>query len=103
MEIVSQHVKRTYATCCFALLAVGCTAVPAAAGGLLPIASPAFGTLCANHGTSHSAGATSHGAGTASENLTALPISNPANQCGGADLTSPAGNDPTRTLQLLLG
>ncbi|MFI9155444.1 hypothetical protein [Streptomyces sp. NPDC053367] len=78
--------KRTYATCCFAVLTVGCTAAPAAAGGLLPIASPAFGTFCANHGSPHAGGATTHGTGAASSNLAGLPISNPTNQCGGADL-----------------
>ncbi|MFE2267545.1 hypothetical protein [Streptomyces griseosporeus] len=78
--------NRTCATCCFAVLTVGFTAAPAAAGGLLPIASPAFGTFCANHGSPHASGATTHATGAASSDLAGLPISNPTNQCGGADL-----------------
>ncbi|MFC9932295.1 hypothetical protein [Streptomyces sp. NPDC127190] len=87
VEIVALDMKRTYATCCFAVLTVGLTAAPAAAGGLLPIVSPAFGTLCANHGSPQASGTTTHGTGAADSNLAGLPISNPTNQCGGADLT----------------
>lgn len=70
------------------LLTVGFAAAPAAAGGLLPIASPAFGTSCANHGGPHASGATTHGTGTANGNLAGLPISDPVNHCGGADLST---------------
>ncbi|MFE2267569.1 hypothetical protein [Streptomyces griseosporeus] len=78
-----------------AVLTVGFTAAPAAAGNLVPIVSPAFGTFCANHRSPHASGATTHGTGAGSSNLAGLPISNPANQCGGADA-------PTSTVQLLL-
>ncbi|MBT2386457.1 chaplin family protein [Streptomyces sp. ISL-11] len=79
--------NRTYTTSCLALLTVGLAAAPASAGGILPIASPAFGNSCANHGTPHASGTTTHGPGAANGNLAGLPVSNPANQCGGADAT----------------
>ncbi|MEG8277527.1 hypothetical protein [Streptomyces sp. AHA2] len=80
--------KRTYATSCLALLTVSLTATPAAAGGILPIGSPAFGTSCANHHTgAHANGATTSGTGTGTGtgNLAGLPLGSPFNQCGGAD------------------
>ncbi|MGW0469206.1 chaplin family protein [Streptomyces sp. NPDC003027] len=70
---------------CLALLAIGLTATPAFAGGILPIASPAFGTACTIHGTSQASAATTHGTGTASGNLAGLPMDSPVNHCGGAD------------------
>ncbi|MFD8153128.1 hypothetical protein ACFY3O_20510 [Streptomyces sp. NPDC001046] len=90
-----QDMNRTFTTTCLALLASGVAAAPASAGGLLPIGSPAFGTFCGNKGTSQTSGATSHATGAASANFAGLPISNPTNQCGGAD-------DPAQSLQLLL-
>lgn len=78
--------NRTCTTACLALLAVGLPAVPASAGGILPIASPAFGNSCGNHGTGRTSAATTHGTGTASGNVSGLPISGPGNHCGGADL-----------------
>ncbi|WP_143203395.1 hypothetical protein [Streptomyces sp. CB02130] len=57
------------------------------AGGVGDFLSPAFGTDCANlHTGAHAAGATTHGSGAASANLAGLPIVNPLNQCGGADV-----------------
>lgn len=63
--LVTPCVKRTYTTGFIALLTVGLAAAPASAGGLLPIASPAFGTSCANHGASKTSGTTTHGTGAA--------------------------------------
>lgn len=85
-EIVTWYVKRTYVTGYLALLALGLSAGPASAGGILPIGSPAFGTLCANrHTGGHANGTTSHGTGTANGNFASLPLGSPLNQCGGAD------------------
>lgn len=66
-------------------LATGLTAAPALAGGILPIASPTFGTSCANHGAAGASAATAHSTGTADGNSAGLPVSGPFHQCGGAD------------------
>ncbi|MEU2790291.1 hypothetical protein [Streptomyces sp. NPDC007100] len=71
---------------CLALLAVGAAAAPAAAGGILPALSPAFGTTCANHGTARAGAATTHSTGTAGGNAAAPPIGDALNHCGGAEL-----------------
>ncbi|WP_228978361.1 hypothetical protein [Streptomyces sp. DH12] len=91
MEIVTGCVKQTYAATCLALLTVGLTASPAAAGGVLPIASPAFGTSCTNHHGTRADGTTTHGTGAANGNLAGLPAGSPLNHCGGADLLGSSG------------
>ncbi|MVO84974.1 hypothetical protein GPA10_09410 [Streptomyces sp. p1417] len=72
------------------LLGAGLTAAPALAGGLLPIASPAFGTSCGNHSTTQTAATTGHGTGTVGGNRAGLPLGSPLNQCGGAELPGTA-------------
>ncbi|AWT46803.1 MULTISPECIES: hypothetical protein [Streptomyces] len=77
------------------------TADPASAGGILPIASPAFGTMCANHHTgAHATGATRSGTGTVGGNLAGLPLGSALNQCGGADLV-PSSSASGRVTQLV--
>ncbi|MCZ0210710.1 hypothetical protein OZK63_35535 [Streptomyces sp. UMAF16] len=71
---------------CLAALTVGLTAVPASAGGILPIASPSFATSCTNHGAPHAGGATTRGTGAADGNLADLLVGSPFNHCGGAEL-----------------
>jgi hypothetical protein len=78
--------KRTCTTSCLAALTVGLAAVPASAGGIGDFLSPAFGTSCANHGAPHADGATTHGTGAANGNLAGLPVHDPFNHCGGAEL-----------------
>ncbi|MGA5096771.1 chaplin family protein [Streptomyces lavendulocolor] len=64
------------------------TTTPAAAGGVGDFLSPAFGTMCGNlNNGAHAVGSTTSGPGSAGGNLAGLPIGNPVNQCGGADLT----------------
>ncbi|WP_256106064.1 chaplin family protein [Streptomyces sp. ODS05-4] len=61
-------------------------AAPATAGGLGDFLSPAFGTSCANlDNGAHADGVTRRATGTVGGNVAGLPLSNPANQCGGAD------------------
>lgn len=68
-------------------------AVPAAAGGVGDLLSPAFGTLCSNlHNGAYAHGATTTGTGTAGGTLLGLPLTGALNQCGGADLL-PAQSD----------
>jgi hypothetical protein len=64
-------------------------AAPASAGGIGGFLSPAFGTNCANHSTTESTGDTIHGSGAANGLLASVPVSNPSNQCGGADVIFP--------------
>lgn len=75
-----------------AAAALAAAAVPASAGGIGDVLSPAFGTNCANHNTGpHAAGTTTTGTGAADGNLLGLPLGSPLNQCGGADM--PTGGD----------
>ncbi|MGZ3097144.1 hypothetical protein [Streptomyces sp. H72] len=81
--------RKTTATLALATAALGsglATATPASAGGIGDILSPAFGTTCGNHGSTHATGVTTHTTGAANGNLAGLPIGSPLNQCGGADL-----------------
>jgi hypothetical protein len=75
-------------------IGIGCTVVlgalvgaePASAGGILPIAGPAFGNIC--HNTSH-AGANGMAASTASivgGNVAQVPQDDSYQHCGGAEL-----------------
>ncbi len=62
------------------------TTSTASAGGIGDSLSPAFDTSCTNHHGIHADGATTHGTGAANGNSAGLPIGNPINQCGGADV-----------------
>ncbi|MFH8409325.1 hypothetical protein ACH4FX_31745 [Streptomyces sp. NPDC018019] len=101
--VVTKRMNRTYAITCLALLTVGAAAAPASAGGILPIASPAFGNSCANRGAPHATGTTAHGTGTGDGNLAGLPISGPSNHCGSADFSGGALNGLTNGLGALTG
>ncbi|MEG8277526.1 hypothetical protein [Streptomyces sp. AHA2] len=104
MEIVTWYVKRTYTASCLALLTVGLTAAPAAAGGVLPIGSPAFGTSCANHHTgAQASGSTTRDTGAVNGNLAGLPLGSALNQCGGADATLNPGTSARFTMTFLSG
>lgn len=78
--------KRICTASCLTALTLGLAAAPAAAGGILPIASPSFGTSCGNHGASHASGTTTHGTGAVNGNFAGLPIGDPFSHCGGAEL-----------------
>ncbi|GGP32774.1 hypothetical protein GCM10018980_74050 [Streptomyces capoamus] len=52
-----------------------------------PIASPAFGTSCVNQGGPAPSGTTAHGTGAANGDLAGLPMADPFNHCGGAELS----------------
>ncbi len=64
---------RSVGTGCTVVLGVLLGAQPASAGGILPIASPAFGNFC--HNTSHAGanGITASSAGTAGGNVAQTP------------------------------
>ncbi len=62
------------------------SAAPAAAGGIIVIASPSHDNTCANQGHATQRGATTSGSGSTGGILAALPVSGPLNHCGGADL-----------------
>lgn len=62
-------------------------ASPAAAGGIIVVASPSYDNACANHNTrTQPDGNTSGESGSGTGLLTQLPLSTALNHCGGADL-----------------
>ncbi|GGY65815.1 hypothetical protein GCM10010326_70530 [Streptomyces xanthochromogenes] len=62
-------------------------ATPAAAGGIIVVASPSHDNACTNLGTTaQSGGETRNGSGTVGGLLAAVPVGMPLNNCGGADL-----------------
>ncbi|RST19589.1 hypothetical protein E2C00_00625 [Streptomyces sp. WAC05374] len=64
------------------------TAAPAAAGGLIPVGSPAFGNTCGNlNNTAQAVGNTVAGTGLIGGNALAAPAGLASNHCGGADFT----------------
>ncbi|MER7349085.1 hypothetical protein ABT390_27165 [Streptomyces aurantiacus] len=66
-------------------------ASPAAAGGIIVIGSPSFNNGCANHQThTQPRGTTSEGSGPAQGLLAQVPVTDPLNHCGGADLPIPS-------------
>ncbi|KWT59220.1 hypothetical protein ADL21_24895 [Streptomyces albus subsp. albus] len=72
------------------------TASPAAAGGIIVIASPSFTNACANHGAhAKPRGHSSNGSGSAQGLLAQVPIVDAVNHCGGADVPPSWESDKT--------
>ncbi|MET9506445.1 hypothetical protein ABZY42_32825 [Streptomyces sp. NPDC006622] len=75
-------------------IGIGCTvalgalvsAQPASAGGILPIAGPAFGNLCHNTSGAAAGGTATGGPSTAGGNVAQLPQDDSYQHCGGAEL-----------------
>ncbi|MET9801576.1 hypothetical protein [Streptomyces sp. NPDC006368] len=78
---------------------IGCTVVlgalvsaqPASAGGILPIAAPAFGNTCHNTSQAAAGAAATGSAGTVGGNIAQVPQDDSYQHCGGAELVGLPG------------
>ncbi|MEU8955502.1 hypothetical protein AB0C93_14475 [Streptomyces sp. NPDC048518] len=84
------HLEKSLTTAAVTVATLGTLFVaagPAAAGGIIVVASPTHDNSCANHKThTQPRGNTSAGSGPVNGLLAQLPLTTALNHCGGADL-----------------
>ncbi|MFF3976936.1 hypothetical protein [Streptomyces sp. NPDC001828] len=86
--------RRTVTALAVAAATIGtglAAAAPAAAGGIIVVASPSHDNSCFNTDAAQSRDATRNGSAAAAGLLAALPIETPLNHCDGADLPGSRG------------